>query len=106
MISITSRNQFEEYLNSSTDPVVVDFSSDWCGPCKMISGTLEKMSNNIKNVRFVKVNVEQVSELAEKFGVVSIPTLVFIKDNTEVKRTVGSISESKIQNIINQSFGL
>ena len=105
MTSITSEAQFEEYLKSSSDPVIVDFWAEYCGPCKMISPMLEKMSNNVKNVRFAKINVEQVSDLAEEFGITGIPTLVLMKDNVEVKRIVGVVSESKLQSVISESFG-
>ena len=66
---------------------------------------LEKMSNNVKNVRFAKINVEQVSDLAEEFGITGIPTLVLMKNNVEVKRIVGVVSESKLQSVISESFG-
>lgn len=105
MTSITSGTQFEEYLKSSSDPVIVDFWAEWCGPCKMISPMLEKMSNNVKNVRFAKINVEQASDLAEEFGITGIPTLVLMKNNVEVKRIVGVVSESKLQSVISESFG-
>jgi len=105
MTSITSESQFEEYLKSSSDPVIVDFWAEWCGPCKMISPMLEKMSNNVKNVRFAKINVEQASDLAEEFGITGIPTLVLMKNNVEVKRIVGVVSESKLQSVISESFG-
>lgn len=86
----------------STDVTVVDFFATWCGPCKMISPIIEKLANDITNVKFVKVDVDKHDELARIYGIMSIPTLIFFKDGKEVKRHVGFINEDKIKEIINE----
>lgn len=86
----------------STDVTVVDFFATWCGPCKMISPIIEKLANDITNVKFVKVDVDKHDELARIYGIMSIPTLIFFKDGKEVKRHVGFINEDKIKEIIDE----
>jgi len=86
----------------STDVTVVDFFATWCGPCKMISPIIEKLANDITNVKFVKIDVDKHDELARIYGIMSIPTLIFFKDGKEVKRHVGFINEDKIKEIINE----
>lgn len=86
----------------STDVTVVDFFATWCGPCKMISPIIEKLANDITNVKFVKVDVDKHDELARVYGIMSIPTLIFFKDGKEVKRHVGFINEDKIKEIIDE----
>ena len=86
----------------STDVTVVDFFATWCGPCKMISPIIEKLANDITNVKFVKIDVDKHDELARIYGIMSIPTLIFFKDGKEVKRHVGFINEDKIKEIIDE----
>lgn len=105
MTSITNEKDFNDLIKSS-DPFVVDFSASWCGPCKMLSPVLEKLSTSMQNVKFVKIDVEQLSGLSEKYGITGVPTLVFLKNETEVNRVVGALSESKLQSVISKSFGL
>ena len=72
---------------------LVDFYADWCGPCKMMGSVLEKM----EDVNIVKVNTDMHQELAQTFGVMSIPTLIFFKDGQEVKKEVGFKDEEEIR---------
>ena len=69
----------------SKDSWIVDFYADWCGPCKMLGPVLE----TVDFANILKINVDQFSELASKFGVMSIPTLVFFKDGEEKTKTIG-----------------
>lgn len=81
----------------SNDLTVVDFFATWCGPCKMLSPIIEKISNDITNVKFVKIDVDKHEELARIYGIMSVPTLIFFKDGKEVSRHIGFISEDKIK---------
>ncbi len=76
---------------------IVDFYADWCGPCKMMGSVLETMND----VSVIKVNTDAHPELAQKFGVMSIPTLVFFKDGAEVRKEIGFKSKEEIERIIN-----
>ena len=70
--------------------VLVDFYADWCGPCRLMAPILEAVSAERADIKVAKVNVDESSELAAKFGVMSIPTLVVLDDGEEIKRIVGA----------------
>ena len=74
---------------------MVDFWADWCGPCKMVGPTVEKIAADYDGKALVaKVNIDKEPELAQRFGVMSIPTLVFLKNGEEFDRKVGVLDES------------
>jgi thioredoxin 1 len=72
-----------------TGVVLVDFYADWCGPCKMIAPVLEQVSSELEDVKIVKVNVDTAPAVAQQYGVMSIPTLVLLKDGNKVAQTMG-----------------
>ena len=76
--------------------VLVDFYADWCGPCKMLGTVLEGMDLNV-----IKVNTDIFTELSQKFGIMSIPTVLIYKDGVEVNKFIGFRSKEEINNIIN-----
>ena len=80
--------------------VVVDFFATWCGPCKMLGPIIEKLGNENTNVKFIKVDVDKNEELARRYGVMSIPTIIFFKDGKEVTKRIGFIPEEGIKEII------
>jgi len=80
--------------------VVVDFFANWCGPCKMLGPVIERLSDEISSVNFVKVDVDKHEQLARRYAVMSIPTLIFIKDGKEVNKHIGFISADAIKEII------
>ena len=81
--------------------VIIDFYAEWCGPCKVLTPTLEKLSEINKNVTFLKVNVDESPEYSSANNIRSVPTMVFIKDGVVVDRLSGNHSEVSIQNKIN-----
>lgn len=89
MLNITKSN-FEKEVISSEIPVVLDFWATWCGPCKMLSPVLDELAAEYSDrARFCKVNVEDEPELSARFGIASIPTLIFFKNGEAQKRAVG-----------------
>jgi len=89
MLNITKSN-FEKEVISSEIPVVLDFWATWCGPCRMLSPVLDDLAAEYRDrVRFCKVNVDNEPELSARFGIASIPTLIFFKNGEAQKRAVG-----------------
>jgi thioredoxin 1 len=88
MIQIENKEHLEQIL-SENNAVVMDFYADWCGPCKQLMPILEQVSQEQKDVVFCKINVDQNEELSRAYGVRSIPTLKYVKNNEVVKTTLG-----------------
>ncbi|MBR2325421.1 MAG: thioredoxin [Clostridia bacterium] len=83
-----NNDSFDEAVKDGR--VLVDFYADWCGPCRMMAPILEAVSEERADLKVAKVNVDESSELAAKFGVMSIPTLVLLDGGDEIKRIVGA----------------
>ena len=80
------KENFEERINSKT--AIIDFSASWCHPCKLLNPAFESLSNEIK-ADFFKVDVDEEQELAQKFSILSVPTIVIIKNGKETSRLTG-----------------
>ena len=80
-----------------TGSVLVDFYADWCGPCKMIAPVLEQLAAEHPGLTVCKVNVDEAPALAARFGVMSIPTVLYFKDGQLVDKTVGALSKGAFQ---------
>lgn len=80
--------------------VLVDFYADWCGPCNILAPVLDNIAASNPELTILKVNVDEHPDLAEKHGVLSIPTLLFIKDGQTTDSSIGVVSENVIQNKI------
>ncbi len=90
ILTLTS-STFDEVIGSSTEPVIVDFWAEWCGPCKMIAPILEEIAVEQKGkLKVAKLNVDEHPDLAMRFDVMSIPTLIVFRDGQVAKRMVGA----------------
>ncbi len=89
-------DSFEEEVLNSEKPVLVDFYADWCGPCKMLAPIVDAVAEENSDVKVCRINIDENEELAVKYGIMSIPTLVVIKNGEEVRRTVGVVGKEEI----------
>lgn len=101
VVTITSDN-FDEEVIKSEKPVLIDFWASWCGPCKMVSPIIDEVANEVINsVKVGKVNVDEQPELATKFGIMSIPTLIVFKNGEVSNKAVGVRSKQEILELLN-----
>ena len=93
--------EFEEVVVKSETPVFVDFYATWCGPCKMMSPILEQVSEEVPEVKFAAIDVDEAEALAVKYGISSIPCMVLFKNGEETDRVVGAVPKQKIVDTVN-----
>lgn len=96
MIHLENEN-FDELIK---DKVVVDFFATWCGPCKMLGPVFEELSNEINDIKFIKVDIDEHEDLCKKYKVMSVPTLIVFDKGEEVKRNIGFIPKDKLKEFI------
>ena len=94
-VKILNKDNFNKEIENGI--ILIDFFAKWCGPCKMISPILEELSNEIMDVSFCKVDVDESSDLAANFGVLSIPTLLLFKEGILSSKKVGFQSKDELK---------
>ncbi len=96
-ITTVTESTFDEVIQSATEPVLVDFWAEWCGPCKMIAPVLDEIAaEKAGSLKIAKLNVDDSPDIARRFEVMSIPTLILFKDGAPAKRIVGAKGKAQL----------
>lgn len=95
-----NESNFKEFTGEKDRLVVLDFWAEWCGPCRMLAPVLEEIGTEYSEVAFGKVNVDEEAGLAQMFGIVSIPTLVFMKNGKIIKKSVGYLDADGLRAVL------
>ena len=96
MVYTITNSNFEKEVLQSDKPVLLDFFATWCGPCKMVSPIVDEIAEEHPEFKVGKINVDEEQELAAKFDVMSIPTLIVVKNGEVTNENVGAIPKQKI----------
>jgi len=94
--------EFAQKVLASEEAVLVDFYADWCGPCRKLAPMLDQLARETPNARIVKVNIDHHPELADRYGVRSIPTLILFKNGKPTARRTGLMGPAALRAILNQ----
>ena len=95
-----NKENYEAEVLKSEKPVLLDFYADWCGPCRMIAPVLDEIAAEHPEYKICKVNVDEQGELAEKFGVMSIPSLFVLKNGEVVNKTLGAQPKARLLDLL------
>ena len=99
VITITKEN-FQSEVVQSDKPVLLDFWATWCGPCRMVSPIVDQIADERSDIKVGKINVDEQPELAQQFRIISIPTLVVMKDGQIANKAVGAMPKEEIRALL------
>ncbi len=102
VISIGSAEAFDKLITESEKPVLVDFWAEWCGPCKILSPRVDEAAEEMDDVAVAKVNVDDQQDLAARYKVMQIPTLLLFKGGEVASKSVGAITKDQIKDFARQ----
>lgn len=98
MIHLKEENKFDELIKKPL--VLVDFYATWCGPCQLLAPVLEEVEKEVKDLEVVKIDVDEFPNIARRFGIMSIPTLIAFKNGKQHKTSLGYISKDEIKKLL------
>ena len=102
-LEVLTDTTFDEEVNGSELPVVVDFWAEWCGPCRMVAPVLEQIAiENSGKLRMAKVNVDDAPSVARRYDIMSIPTLIVFQDGVAKKRIVGAKGKGQLTELLSE----
>ncbi|UZQ31236.1 MAG: thioredoxin [Spiroplasma phoeniceum] len=98
-MAVNEVKNIDEFKKTICDAklTLVDFYADWCGPCKMIAPIINELAKTLSDVNFIKVNVDVLQDLAQHYGILSIPTLITFQNGNELKRKTGFVTANEIE---------
>ena len=101
VVKLTAEN-FEKEVLQSEKPVLVDFYADWCGPCQMMGPVVEEISNEVNDAKVCKINIDEQMSIAQKYGVMSIPTIIVFKNGDVADKKMGAMPKSAVLSMLGQ----
>ena len=100
---IKNKAEYDQVL-ADNKSVFVDFYADWCGPCKMVGPVLEEISKDYTDIKFVKVNVDDNPEIAQQYGIMSIPTMIGLNNGYNVASSLGFMPREELEAVVKQTL--
>ena len=98
-----TKSDFDQAVNAGDDLVVVDFFATWCGPCKMLAPAVERAAEQHSEVHFYKVDIDEEADLASRFAIMSVPTLLYFKKGQVVSKSIGLVSPGELEKEIGKN---
>lgn len=101
MVWLDNNNKNEFFIKSEKLKIIY-FTAEWCGPCKQLKPIMEEISSENNQIEIGRIDVDQLPDLTEKFAIMSVPTLIFIKNGKQILKNIGMIHKQKLENKINE----
>lgn len=99
VVKLTTQN-FEQEVLKADKPVLVDFYADWCGPCQMMGPVVEEIAGEVSDAKVCKINIDEQMEIAQRYGVMTIPTFAVFKNGEIVKKEIGALPKGVLKDML------